>query len=235
MGSLDAVPHDDAVDGAPGPGLRWRRGEEPEFSRLLTFTDAVFAIGMTLLALDLRVDRVIGDTSSPSAMWQALGDLTPKLIAFVVAFWVLAVYWRSHHRFMARIGVIDARLVTLTLVYLAVVAVLPLPTSLIGEYVENPVSGVVFAVTLATISLLEVAMLVHAQRRDLWRHDGVEPGDLRSEQDEVLESLSPALIFLATAPLAFVSPTVMLLSWAVLGPGTGLLHRRWSQRHRGGR
>ncbi len=213
-----------------GAGPRWRRGEEPEFTRILAFTDAIFAIAMTLLALDLRVDRIVGDASSPAAMWQALDDLSPKLIAFVVAFYVLARYWRAHHRFMSRVAVIDSRMLTINLVYLAFVAVLPLPTSLIGEYEQNPVSGVLFALTLATIAVLETMQLAHAQRSGLLRSDGGEPEDDRSAQEQLIDSISPAVIFLVTLPLSFVDPTLMLVSWAVLGPVAGWLRRRWSHR-----
>ena len=131
---------------------------------------------------------------------------------------------------MSRVAVIDSRMLTINLVYLAFVAVLPLPTSLIGEYEQNPVSGVLFALTLATIAVLETMQLAHAQRSGLLRSDGGEPEDDRSAQEQLIDSITPAVIFLVTLPLSFVDPTLMLVSWAVLGPGAGWLRRRWSRR-----
>ncbi len=218
---------DDAPDPPPGAGRRyWRRGDEPEFGRILFFSDAVYAIALTLLALDLRITTVPGDPASPSSMLSALDDLLPQLVAFGVAFALLANYWLAHHDFMSRVGAVDSRLITTNLVYLAFVALLPFPTSMIGEYESNPISGVVFAANLAVISLLETAMLAHAHRADLLRRPVPEPR-YRAER---LASLQPAVMFVATIPLAFISTTLMLLSWLVVRPVAGRVIGRRARR-----
>lgn len=220
---------DTSPPGAPGepPAGRssryWRRGDEPEFGRILYFSDAVYAIALTLLALDLRITSVPGNSSSPSAMLSALNDLVPQLVAFGVGFALLAGYWLAHHDFMARVAAVDSRLITTNLVYLAFVALLPFPTAMIGEFESNPISGVVFAANLAVISLLETMMLAHAQRAGLLRQQLPE----RQFRAERLASLQPAVMFVVTIPLAFVSTTLMLVSWLVVGPVAGhLLGRR---------
>jgi hypothetical protein len=94
---------------------------------------------------------------------------------------------------------------------------------MIGEFESNPISGVVFAANLAVISLLETMMLAHAQRAGLLRQQLPER-QLRAER---LASLQPAVMFVVTIPLAFVSTTLMLVSWLVVGPVAGhLLGRR---------
>jgi uncharacterized membrane protein len=216
---VSAEPASTPAPGSPSGGRYWRRGEEPEFGRVVFFTDAVYAIALTLLALDLRVSELTGDPSSPASMLRALDDLLPQLVAFGVAFTLLATYWLAHHSFVARLDAIDGRLMTTNLVYLAFVALLPFPTSLIGEHEANPISGVVFAATLAAISLLEAVMLQHAHRAGLLRRK-LSDGEFRSERAAALQ---PAVMFLVTIPLAFVSPTLMLFSWLVVGPVAG----RW--------
>lgn len=208
---------------APGPDVAtaryWRRGDEPEFGRILYFSDAVYAIALTLLALDLRVTAVAGDPSSPSSMLSALDDLLPQLVAFGVGFALLANYWLAHHHFMSRVAAIDSRLIATNLVYLAFVALLPFPTAMIGEFESNPVSGVVFAANLAVISMLEAMMLAHAQRAGLLREQLTD----RRYRAELLASLQPAVMFIVTIPLAFISTTLMLVSWLVVGPVAGRL------------
>lgn len=190
---------------------------------MVNFTDAVYAIALTLLALDLRVGELAGNASEPAAMWHALGDLVPQLVAFLVAFWLLAQYWVAHHDFMARVETIDRRLMLLNLAYLGTVAFLPFPASLIGEHESNPISGVVFALSLAAISGMETVMLWHAGRAGLLRE---QPSEARRRW-ELSQSLQPAAMFVATIPLAFVDPTWMLVSWVVLGMALG----RWSAHH----
>lgn len=209
------------VDPSRG-GVLWRRGDEPEFGRVVFFSDAVFAIALTLLALDLRVTDLRGDPDAPSSMLAALDDLVPQLIAYGVGFLLLAKYWLAHHRFMSRVGAIDGRFMGLNLVYLGFVALLPFPTALIGEYESNPISGVAFALALATVSIMETVLLVHAHRAGLFIHPLAEA---RFRQ-EVLASTQPAIMFLVTIPIAFINPTYMLLSWLVAAPLLGWLLNR---------
>lgn len=197
-----------------------------EFSRIVNFSDAVYAIAMTLLALDLRILRIPGDADDPAAMWSALGDLVPQLVAFGVGFVLLARYWLAHHDFVARLGAFDSRLIGLNLVYLGFVALLPFPTALIGEFESNPVSGVLFAAALAAISSIETVMFVHARRAGLL--DPTPSPELY--RWERAASLAPAAMFVVTMPLAALSPTIMLLSWLVVGQVTSFVFARHKPR-----
>jgi uncharacterized membrane protein len=222
-----AQQHTDGVtEDPPGDPLepsRWRRGEDPEFTRPATFTDGVYAIALTLLVLGIRVEG-LRDPDSPTAMWHALDALIPDLIAFAIAFVLLGRYWMAHHDFYSTLGAIDRGLVGLTLVYLIFVAFLPFPTSLVGEYESNPVSVLVFALVLSGISGMETAMFVHAHRRRLLRVP-LSPAMFRWG---VMASLQPVAVFLVTMPFAYLSSTGVLLSWAVLFTLLNRLTRRFA-------
>lgn len=222
---------DEASSPAPldrkGRHTRWTRADEPEYSRLTTFVDGVFAIALTLLVLDVRLPPLRGDADDPGAMITALSDLFPELVAYGVAFALLGAFWMAHHDFSSRLEAIDRRLMGLTLVYLAFVALLPFPTSLVGEHEENPVSVAVFAAVLAVISAMELVLFVHAHRSALMRQP-LTPEQFRGG---VIGSLQPVVIFVVTMPLAFVSPTITLLSWGVLAPTLGVLTRRYTRRY----
>jgi uncharacterized membrane protein len=204
------------------PYVLWQRGEEPEFGRVAFFTDAVFAIALTLLVLDLRLPGLRGPEDDTGAMLDALGDLIPKFVSFGVAFILLARYWMANHSFFTRIGRIDRPYLSIGMCYLAAVAFLPFPTSLVGEYERNPISGVLFALALAAVSGLETLLLAHAHRAGLMRH----PMAQHIYRWEIIGSLIPCLMFTFTIPLAFINPTLMLLSWGVLGPLLGWLANR---------
>ncbi|MFZ4516812.1 MAG: TMEM175 family protein [Microthrixaceae bacterium] len=206
---------------------RWERGENPEFDRFGNFTDAVFAIAMTLLVLDVRIAPILRDSGDPSVMWSRLSDLVPQLIAFGVAFILLGFYWIAHHQFVSRLGAFDHRLMALNLVYLAFVALLPFPSALVGEYEENPVSVIVFAITLAVISAMETVMFVYAHRSGCLR-DRLTPWQYRFE---VLASLQPVAVFLVTLPLAYVNTTLTLISWAFVSPIFGAILHRIARHH----
>lgn len=201
---------------------RWQRDGGQEFDRVAFFSDAVYAIALTLLALDLRIDDLPSPDDSPIVMLRALDDLLPKLVAYFVGFLLLARYWAAHHSFFGRLKAIDNRLLTINLAYLGFVALLPFPTSLIGEYEQNPISVMLFALNLAAISGIETVMLWQAYRRDLLLDAALPAG----RRWEIRCSLTPAIVFVVTIPLAFINPTVQLLSWIPLGIITGWFEKR---------
>ena len=119
------------------------------------FTDAVFAIAMTLLIVSIGAPELRGAVNEPDVLWEVLRDKAPEFVSFFLAFLLLGRYWMAQHEFFAALGGIDRSLMTATLVYLAFVAFLPFPTELVGRYEHNPGSVVLFALCLAMISGME--------------------------------------------------------------------------------
>ena len=77
------------------------------FDRLMNFTDAVYAIALTLAALEIGLPEIEGNANSPGALWSAIVEKGPKLGAFVVAFAWVAIYWRANHKFTATLRAIS--------------------------------------------------------------------------------------------------------------------------------
>jgi uncharacterized membrane protein len=200
----------------------WSRSDEPEFGRFAFFTDAVFAIALTLLVLSIELPPLRGDPHAASSMLHALGHIWDSFLAFGIAFVLLGRYWIAHHEFVGSLRAVDATLLWWNLLYLAGVALLPFPTSLVSNHESNPVSVIFFALVLAAISGVETVMYVHGRRADLERQ---RLSDVQYRWG-VIGSLIPVAMFLLTAPLAFIDPTWTLLSWAVLPILTARLYRR---------
>ena len=62
--------------------------------RTVFFSDAVFAIALTLLVLDLHVPDIPA-ASEATALPSALAELWPKFFSFLLSFWVVGLYWLS--------------------------------------------------------------------------------------------------------------------------------------------
>jgi uncharacterized membrane protein len=98
------------------------------------FTDAVFAIAMTLLVAEIGVPETIaGAADDPAALFEAFQDRGPRIFAFFLGCYVIGSYWAAHHRFMAWVEAVDRGFVALTVVYLSFVALLPFPTGVLGD------------------------------------------------------------------------------------------------------
>jgi uncharacterized membrane protein len=201
------------------PGIQ--RGSA-EFGRVMNFSDAIFAIAMTLLVLQIGVSGLPAGGGSSRDMLDALADALPEIISFVVSFYVIGRYWLAHHWFVSRLVRIDRRLLSQNLLYLGLIAFLPFPTSLIGEYEGNPIAFVVFALSMAAVSLMELVLARHAYSSRLLQ-PGAPPGLWRWTR---LASGFPVAVFLLSIPIAFVNTTVALLSWFVLSPVGFYINKR---------
>jgi len=116
----------------------------------------------------------------------------------------------------------DQGFIALNLLYLAFIAFLPFPTALLGEYFENPLSIVIYAVSVGIVSGMEVVLFRHAHRRNLLRRK-LTPQVYRFG---VIASLSPLVFFAISIPIAFVSTTLAVLTWFfTIGLGA-MLERR---------
>ena len=183
------------------------RGSE-EFSRVLAFSDGVFAIAMTLLVVGIGVPELT-DGNDEGELLEAFNNLKLEVLSFFISFAVIGRYWVAHHRFFALVSGLDYRLVGINLVYLALIAFLPFPTALLGNYFHNPISVATYALTLALVSGLEVVQFRHAHRTGLLHREMPEPV---YRWGRTASSL-PVLFMLLSVPIAFASTVVAVLMW----------------------
>lgn len=198
---------------------RRERGSE-EFTRVLTFSDGVFAIAMTLLVVGIAVPS-LSDSGSASELFGTLDDLASSFVSFFLSFAVIGRYWVAHHAFFGLLRAIDRRLMAINLVYLAFIAFLPFPTALLGTYFDNPASVVIYAGTVAIVSSLEVVLFRSAVRGGLFER--AIPSDV--VRWGTIVSLTPVVFFVASVPIAFVSTTVAVCGWLLTVPAHFVTNR----------
>jgi len=103
--------------------------------RLESFSDGVFAIVITLLILNIHLDR------DQELTLQTLASLGPEMLAFALTFVIVGVYWVSHHSMMHMIKAVDRRLLWLNLLLLLAVVFIPFPAYLWPASVESACRG----------------------------------------------------------------------------------------------
>ncbi len=192
-----------------------------EFSRVIAFSDGIFAIAMTLLVVGIGVPT-IESSGSVKQLAEALGDNAEAYVSFFISFIVIGRYWMAHHRFISFLGAMDPRIIGLSLVYLAFIAFLPFPTDLLGNYFENPLSVTVYAVTLGIVSGMEVVLFRHAYRNGLL--DLELPDDVY--RFEIRMSSAPVVFFAISIPVAFGIGSGLAVACWFLGLPYALLTRK---------
>jgi uncharacterized membrane protein len=180
-----------------------REDAETEFSRIVAFTDGVFAIAITLLVLTLEVPTDVSD------LGRQLREQWDEFFAYGLSFAVLGSLWIAHHRFFGSLARFDGRLVVLNLVYLAFIALVPFSSDLLGNYSGQSVAVILYAANLTAVTLAFALQTAYAHRRDLVR-DWAKPYTPRLAGPPAF--LIP-FVFLASIPVALVSPRAALVLW----------------------
>ncbi|MBX3067823.1 MAG: DUF1211 domain-containing protein [Cryobacterium sp.] len=197
-------------------------GGSPE--RLVFFSDAVFAIAMTLLVVELKVPHVAN-----AELGKALAELTPEFLSFILSFVVIGTVWMSHHRKFRAITGYTQTLVRINLVMLLAVASLPFTTSLLGRYGDDRISVYLYAATIATIGFLMSALWIYA-----W-HKGLIAKDVTVDvfRYVLVQSFSIPGIFLLSIPVAALAgATAAEFTWIAAVPLSLIINRVFRAKRR---
>ncbi len=207
----------DSLPGSSGPQQRARAALNPlsiagnlEYDRVLFFSDAVMAIAITLLVVDLRVPDIV-----ESAAHQ-LGNSLHKIIGFAISFLVIGLFWMGHHRLFRYITALDRPIIFLNLLFLGTIAFLPYPTALLFASSTREVAPVVFyASCVAGAGLMELAVWLYAIRAKDLVPASVSPSLRRAETAQILPV---PVVFGLSIPVAFAAPSVAPFTWILLVP-----------------
>lgn len=189
------------------------------FDRVVFFSDAVFAIAMTLLVVDLRLPELVSDSEGAvaEALWEARWDV----FAYVLSVFVIGSFWLGHWHRYHHIHRVDGRHAALNLLFLGAVAFIPFPTSVLGTAGDLPVAVVFYAISVSIAGLFAVLTIIDAKRRGLFAPD-VTRDDARTWMIGGL--MVPAVMLASLLVLPFIGPGLTELSWiaaAVIGGAWG--------------
>lgn len=120
--------------------LRSSEDDHRETTRVEAFSDGVIAIAITLLVLEIRVPPI--EEASPAELWQALRDLWPNYLGYVISFFTIGIMWANHHTIFRYIARTDHYLILTNLLFLFFLATIPFPTALMADFLGLPAERV---------------------------------------------------------------------------------------------
>jgi uncharacterized membrane protein len=179
-----------------------------DYDRVLFFSDAVFAIAITLLAVDIRVPDLPPGHIDSAQVLRAAG---PKIFGFAISFVVIGLFWISHHTMFRYITALDRMIIRLNLIFLGLVAFLPYPTALLSASSTHQTPATVFyASCVAVAALLELAIWIYAVRDDGLVSEEVSPLLRRYFAARLL---TIPVVFGLSIPVAFAAPQAAQYVW----------------------
>ncbi len=180
--------------------------------RIVFFSDAVIAIAITLLVLDIRLPEAAG--SAPLDLGRQIAAMWPKYLGWAVSFWVIALYWVAHHRSFRHIQRYDRRLMYLNFLFLMFIAFMPFPTTLLFTNGLQSASVILYAGTAAGMGLSLAGVWNYAVGH---QYISAETGPA-VVRDIRLNLLLPPLVFLTSAVIAIFASDFAALAWLLLVP-----------------
>ena len=199
---------------------------EFQLERLILFTDAVFAIAITLLVIEIKVPELHHVESERDVVIATL-NLIPKFMGFLVAFFVIAIYWTAHHRVFRFVHRYTPGLIWLNIVFLLSIVLMPFTAAFQGEYPALKTPWILYACCVIFTGLMQARLQVYIRNPA----HGLTPTHLSTHPDlDPVRPLISVLIFLISLVLSAVGFTIvarftLLLIWPFM-----ILYNRYRYR-----
>ncbi len=184
-------------------------GSDRDLDRVVFFSDAVFAIAITVLVLTLRLPA----NTTDATVAHALRSEVPSIYSYVLSFAVIALYWLAHHRMFRYIRRLDSTLLALNLATLAVVAFVPFPTSVLGDFGSTTAAVVFYAATVGILGALISCLWAYATHEHRLIAQDTPAIFIRYQ---LWRGLAAPIVFVASIPIAFAQPHAAELFWLTL-------------------
>ncbi|HEU5003343.1 MAG TPA: TMEM175 family protein [Actinomycetota bacterium] len=198
---MDAVDEDDErEEGRVGLG------------RTLALSDGIFAIAMTLVAFQIQAPNLQGGAVHHLA--HALGKMGADYYVFALTFFVIGGFWLGHHRLFRQLRRADEGFMSLNLVFLATIALLPFPSSVMGRYGGQASAVILYATNMIAVGLLLGLLTLVAQHRNLLA-DSMTPAGVRRA---LWRSGWLVAVFAASIPVALVDANIAPFVWLAILP-----------------
>jgi uncharacterized membrane protein len=193
-----------------------------EYDRVIFFSDAVFAIAITLLAITLPVSKK--DIGSAYELHKAI----PSIFGFAISFLVIAFFWIGHHGVFRFIVALDRPLIALNLAFLGMIAFLPYPTRLLSASTASA-AVIFYAACSALAGLAQTAIWLYATRSSAGL---ASPATQPVRNLYLLRMIRVPVVFLLSIPVAIAAPKEAPFVWLLIWVSGAVINRFWPHRHR---
>lgn len=204
-----------------------RKDESISRNRLETLVDGIFAFAMTLLVTGLVIPRLSKTDAAGLAV--SLAEMHSEFISFLVAFFVLASFWKVHNRQFRHVGRVDAAIMRITLMILVCVVLMPFTTNISGDY-----SGVPVAVNLFHANMFGLGLFFLIHWLYLTGHPDVTSVAIGGPEASmgVRRCLVTPVIALLGFVISLVSPAWSMAAYLLIAPGVAAVGRSFRRNRR---
>jgi uncharacterized membrane protein len=194
-----------------------------QIERLLFFSDAVIAIAMTLLIIEIKAPHI--ENNSNSEVIKNINELIPKFVSFFISFFVIAIYWKAHHHLFGYVKKYTDKLIWLNILFLLSIVLMPFSSAFYSENFHLNIPYAIYCMNIFVTGLLncwiiryissEKAKIATVSGNNLWR------------KYYTLRSLVAPLIFFLSMILSFYSTNLSRVCFILIFPVIYLLEHKY--------
>ena len=183
--------------------------------RVSAFTDAVLAIIMTILVLEVAVPSGLSEQS----LREALDEIGSTLIAWIISFFLVGMYWVWHRDLFNKVRAVNRDVVWLNIVFLLPVSLIPFAAAVLGDYHDEAIALRLYGLVLLAVTAAKLVLYWYVQNRPQLLST---PPSRRTVRLGLLLSAAPASLYAIAMALAGVSHQLSLAIYLAV-PGAYVL------------
>lgn len=188
----------------------WHPETDP--TRLLALSDGIFSVAMTLAVIQVMPPDLAARQRAEGTA-KLLVELIPDFAAIATTFFIVGIYWVTHHRIFSYIRRTDRRFLFLNLYFLLGVTLMPFFVLISSAHESDAGAVIAYAVYVAVLGFLLDRIWGYASKK----HRLIDPHlDARIIRYNHYRSWSSSLIFLLSCPVAFINPGFARCVWMLL-------------------
>ena len=194
-----------------------------KLEHVISFSDAVFAFAITLMALSVDIPDLPTDLTQ-SELLDKLYELYPQFESYIISFAVIAIFWVSYHQVFNHIKGSHITMVYLNLLFLLLITLLSLSTSLIINYGTYQIPYVIYCFIVIMSSLLLALIWWHATKNKRLVDKNLHPFFIKGVMANLM---SIPIVFTISIFISFVNLNIAQYFWLVIIPLTIVIRRRY--------
>ncbi|MFC1617735.1 TMEM175 family protein [Patescibacteria group bacterium] len=178
--------------------------------RLVFFCDAVFAIAITILILQIDVPDYI-NTDNPI---ETVNNLWPAFISFGISFFVIGRFWVTHLHLFSYIRHLDMRLVVGNFIFMAFIVFLPFTTALYSTHSQDLFSLSFYVLSIVATSVASLFMWRYVLSHKELLH---EDANIKHLDRKAFVGLLIPAEFLIALVIIYIDPRLIDWYWLFFG------------------
>ena len=187
-------------------------GDHITRDRIVSLTDAVLAIVMTLLVLEIVVPE-LSHSEAATELPKHLLELLPDIWSYAISFIILGFFWVGHDVQFHYIKRGDGTLRWITIFYLMFIALIPFSTALIGEYGDQPISEIIYGINVIIVLIWHSLQWKHATKGHRLVDSDLDPNFIRRISRRIIVG---AILYMLAIGVSFLSTQVSLILFVLI-------------------